>query len=219
MRLRKGMDVSLSVDEALKACIAYASGKSHWDQENEAFVQDIHDGRATDLSFAEQHEMLSLLLGDACDQRTDMMGSFEKERLLSALRDGRVQAWGLPVPHDRHTRKQHIEASQWAYLELNVDHGTAKDASQTYTALEFRVQPDATRAQAASSRTRRRAADRIIQLFEDNFSVLSELTHPARAAEMRMLAEQRDWDTKSGFTSSNIRMVLKRAGYLQNRTP
>ncbi|PZO84126.1 MAG: hypothetical protein DI626_08505 [Micavibrio aeruginosavorus] len=206
----------LTLGQALDACVSYARHRSHFDRQQKRFVQDAHEGRPTDLSLEEQHELIGFVAQGDEEKYEKLSLAHKRERLLQALKDGRIRAWGYLAPFKRHDKKQLIDTGQWHYL--NIGEGVATGNGQTYIGLQFDIKPDSITATAAKSAASRSTRDEILAIYEDRITELRTLTHDQRGERIKQIAENHGFETIRGYSVNNIRGILQDAGHLRKPT-
>lgn len=218
MSREKNLEAStpLTLEQALDACIGYARHRSHFDRQQKQFVQDAHEGRTTDLWLEEQHELIGYVARGDEEKYERLSCAYKRERLLQALKDGRVRAWGYLAPIKRHDKKQLINEGQWHYL--NIGEGIATGNGQTYTGLQFDIRPDSITAVATKNASSRSTRDEVLSIFEDHVAELRPLNHDKRGERIKQIAENLGFETVRGYSVNNIRGILQGSGHLRKPT-
>ncbi len=218
MGAEKNLEAStpLTLGQALDACVAYARHRSHFDHKQKQFVQDGHEGRPTDLPFEEQHELIGYVARGDEEEYERLSFAHKRERLLQALKDGRVRAWGYLAPFKKHDKKHLISEGQWHYLKIGE--GIATGNGQTYTDLQFDIRPDSITATAAKNASSRSTRDEVISIFEDHVTELQTLNHDQRGERIKQIAENLGFETVRGYSVNNIRGILQSEGHLRKPT-
>lgn len=203
----------LTLEQALDVCVGYARHKAHFDPNEKKFVQDVHEGRSTDLPLEEQHELLGYVAAGDEEKYERLSLAHKRERLLQALKDGRIRGWGYLVPFKRPDKKKLIEAGQWHYLKIGD--GIADGSGQTYIDLQFEIRPDSITATAARNASSRSTRDEVLSIFEDHVTELQPLNHDQRGERIKQIAENLGFETVRGYSVNNIRGILQGGGYLR----
>lgn len=203
----------LTLEQALDACIGYARHRSHFDGKQKRFIQDAHEGRATDLQLEEQYELIDFIAQGNEEKYEIMAYAHKHERLLLALQDGRVRAWGYLGPYIQHDKKKLIEPRQWRYLRISE--GYASGIGQIYTDLQFDIRPDSMTAAAIKNAASRSTRDEILSIYDDNVTELFPLTHDQRGDRIKQIAVNHGFETSRGYSVSNIRGILHDADRLR----
>lgn len=140
---------------------------------------------------------------------------FQKDRLLKAMRDGRVFCFGKEAPKNPKTRVTKIDPSQWHYLDLDIEGKKAKGLGQEFIDLNFQVEARLYGVNSDIKTGSSSKAPLILQAYNQNAHELSKniMSQNEIAGWVQAKLQEEGYDlTQRGFGLDSIKKTLRKNG-------